>query len=574
MSTTAYINDTNTNRRARGLVLGRFAVILLFMAALLLPAWREVFNWRTAEIFTLMASLAVINCLYLLAARRSRIIRKILWLQMVIDLAAISVVVYLSGAERSSFLFLYFASIIAAGTLLSPRSSLLFASLSAISIASISIISRLPQSGEALQGAAASGAESLFHTLVIHSLGFYMVALLTMALTNRLKRIRDLNRLILEQFRSGLLVLDGGKKIIFANDAVAALLGFNDKKTLMNRRINAVFRRETDKALRDILADAPPARKEIRYNKADNETVDLEITAGTLKADSSRRGGTIAVISDRTDRKRMEQAARLAEQIHEMRRMSAGIAHEIRNPLASIRGCAQQLEKGGANKQKLTGIICRESDRLDGIIADFIDFAKMREPHKQPCDLVEILDEAADIIEARHSEKNFTLVRDYTGEAPFRCDRGQMIQMLLNLGINALQAVGEEGTIRLALERPDTPTDARQRRRSAKPHIKIIIGDDGQGISEENLSHIFTPFFSTKERGAGLGLSIVNTIAQYHDIEIQTESSPGIGTNFSLLIPTENGLSACCETPKRVSTHSPNAPEAQRPEVESAQCCG
>ena len=543
--------QTASPRRAKGLLLCRFVVIFLFLAAMLLPQHREVFNNRYAGIFGLLVGLTILNCLYYLLTRHIKNLKGLVAVQMVVDLLAISAIAWLSGGENSSFLFLYFASIVAAGIMLSPRSSLLFASFSTISLSAIAIVRflgayydrPLPFLPRPYAGVSPD-MSNLFYSLSVHALGFYVVAVLTAALAGRLRRMRDLNRQIVEQFRDGLLVMNGGGRILFANDSAVGLLDFSAKNNLVNRRLNTVFRRETDGDLRDALAAAPPVKREIRFQRGAGSYADLEVATSVLKSGRNKEGGTIAVVRDLTEQKRMEQAARVTEQLKEIQQMSAGLAHEIRNPLASVRGCAQQLgndDPRSENSRKLLGIICRESDRLDRIIADFLQFARMRRPKKKKCDIAEILGEVADLIEARRRERDFTLQCNFRSGLICRADSEQMVQLFLNLATNAFEAIGNGGTIRLvAHHHPESPPHGERRVDSRPRHIRVFVCDDGEGISPENLGHIFTPFFSTKDNGVGLGLSIVSTIVEQHDMQIEVIDELGGGTRFELLIPASD----------------------------------
>ena len=546
MRATAYnlmAERTATIKRAFALMIGRFAVILTTMSALFLPNFRAACGRNESAIFVLLLSLAIVSGPFFITTRRARHPRTVLTLQLLTDLFAITIFVFLTGGENSSFIFLYFATIILAGAMLAPNASVMFASASTIAMACVSLVRHTGLLGlHTPAEAQADWIGGLVYTLVVNALGFYVVALLTTALAGRLKKLRDLNQQIVEQFGNGLLVLNAADRIIFANDIAARILGFKDRNNILNRLIDAIFRRDTDRDLKAALAARPTDEIEVRYQRAHEEAVDLGVSTYPLEGGRTKNRGVIVVIRDLTDKKKMQQAARIAEQLKEIRQMSAGLAHEIRNPLASIRACAQQMGDHHVDedsRRKISGIICRESDRLDRIITDFLDFAKMRPPKRLHIDLAEILDEVCELVEARRCEKAFTLQRAYPRALRCLGDRDQMMQLFLNLAINAFQAIEPGGRVTIAAQTPPQNAPG-ERRKQTSPNFIVTVDDDGCGISESNMAHIFTPFFSTKDSGAGLGLSIVNAIIEQHAIHLETKSGPGNGTTFRLNIPFDN----------------------------------
>jgi len=206
--------------------------------------------------------------------------------------------------------------------------------------------------------------------------------------------------------------------------------------------------------------------------------------------------------------------------------MASGVAHEIRNPLGSIKGAAQVLESE-VGKSEFLDIIVQEVDRLNDVVTEYLDFARPLKSNPKPTDIEKIIETTLQLVREECSSKNIQVNKSFPSGIPqVMVDEGQMKQVFLNLFQNALQAMPHGGDLIIMIQEPrDT-------------NLLVQITDTGCGIPPSDLKKVFEPFFSTKERGTGLGLSIVQRIIKAHNGTIRVLSEVGKGTTFTITLPT------------------------------------
>jgi two-component system sensor histidine kinase PilS (NtrC family) len=240
--------------------------------------------------------------------------------------------------------------------------------------------------------------------------------------------------------------------------------------------------------------------------------------------------GVIAVFKDLTEVREMEERMRKADRLAAIGELSAGIAHEIRNPLASISGSIEmlynELELAGDDK-RLMQLVMRESDRLNRIINDFLEFARLRPPTRRAVSVSKCLVEVVTLLRNNPAVKNGveTEIRSASDDVVVEFDEEQMKQVMLNLAINACEAM--HGSGKLVIET----------KRTADGRAKVVFQDEGCGIGDEARAHLFEPFFTTKEGGTGLGLAIANKIVEAHGGRIEARNRSGGGAEFSVVLP-------------------------------------
>src|SRR5581483_7541657 len=229
------------------------------------------------------------------------------------------------------------------------------------------------------------------------------------------------------------------------------------------------------------------------------------------------------------------ESMKRAERLFAIGQLSAGLAHEIRNPLASVAGAAGILRRNPNDMQKrdeCLAIIDRECERLNRLLTNFLQFARPRAPHWQLVDTESILNGVADLAQHALSGKSIVLRKEVeSGLPPLQCDPEQFKQVLLNLVINSVQATEGAGSVTLSASARDGK-------------VLLQVKDEGCGISQDNLDKIFDPFFTTKETGTGLGLSVVHQIVEQHGGLLTVENNAGRGATFSILLPVRTEAAA------------------------------
>jgi signal transduction histidine kinase len=250
------------------------------------------------------------------------------------------------------------------------------------------------------------------------------------------------------------------------------------------------------------------------------------MTFSTLRSAAGEPLGLIAACEDLSTIRRMEARMRHADRLASLGRMSANIAHEIRNPLASMTGAIEALTGSGERdeREKLTQIVLRESERLNGIIGDFLAYARPTPLAARRTDITAVLEEVLLLLEHRPLPVGIKLVRAFEGPLWADVDPNALRQALWNLCLNAVQAMTAGGELTVGAA-ADGGT------------LTLWVGDTGPGIGAADVGHIFEPFFSTKPEGSGLGLALVHRIMRDHAGDVDVRTTPGVGTTFTLSLP-------------------------------------
>jgi two-component system sensor histidine kinase PilS (NtrC family) len=494
--------------------------------------------------FGLAVLAAVAACAILpLAQARIRDARGFARFQLALDVALVSAIVAASGGARSIFVPLYVFSVLAASFVLSRAGALTVAALS--SVFSVAIMLG-PDALASLGGISGSGTttdEAL--AICLNAAVFLVVGFVTSSLASRYresqehldghrKHLSDLQAfrdLIFESVGSGLVGVDPRGRVTAFNRAAESITGFRSADAL-GQPWSAIFGAGVDLDEIRHTADkdpSPPRRYEFTLRRQDGRVVPLGISFWSLRAGDGEVAGLVGVCQDLSAIKQMEQRMRQADRLATVGRLSANMAHEIRNPLASISGAVEALAKDlppDEERNRLVEIVLRESERLDHIVGSFLEYARPAPLTSIDVNLAQILDEVLLLIEHRSLPANLKIMREYAESLPARVDPQQMRQAIWNLCLNAVQAMPDGGEMRVG-GRALAETEPEQ--------IQIWVADSGHGIADADLPHIFEPFYSTK--AGGIGLALVHRILQDHRGLIEARSRPGDGTTFTLTLP-------------------------------------
>ena len=472
-------------------------------------------------------------------------------LQLGGDALIVSAFIDVTGGITSYFASLYVLPIIAASTIHFRRAGLLVATLSAVLYAGIVLAQYFGASGLLPYSVFSDSTVVLpshsfaRYTVALNVFGFFAVALLSGSLAEGLRSadarleqastaiadLQALNQRVIDSMPSGLATTDAQYRILTFNRAAESITGVRFADAV-RRPISDVLQigEATLASLADDLRAGGSRRLEFRY-RTPNRRGDLEIglTATYLNAPGEGTG-LVFTFQDVTKIKKLERDAAIQQRLAAVGEMAAGIAHEIRNPLASMSGSIQILRQElplSSEQEQLMDIVLRESERLNATIRSFLAYARPQKFQIQRFDVRRALNDAALLL--RNSSElhdgHYVDVDVPAAELWYEADEGQIKQIVWNLATNGLRAMPDGGHLRLC-----AATDP-------AGGIVISVGDEGVGIPPEQVDGLFQPFQGSFARGSGLGLAIVHRIVTDYNGEIVVNSEPGQGTTVSVRFP-------------------------------------
>ena len=489
----------------------------------------------------------LLTLLYIAVAKlvRSRGIN--LAIQIGGDLLIETFLVYFTGGLDSPFSFLYLVSIITASMLLFRRGGLLAASGAVIlygGLGDLVYYGLLRQPAQSWFVPTPWTSSRLYLNMATNFAGFYATALLTSYLSEKLQRtfeeldvnrhnlaeLRALNENVVESIPSGLVTLSPSGLVTFANPAAVQIL-HRPVHDLVGCHVSALgFFSEADwRVVQEGIGTAPVMRmeKDDFHVGDDLHTLGWAVTPlNTLEGVAS---GYTLIFQDLTDMKKLEAELRLKDRMAAVGELSAGIAHEIRNPLAAIAGSVQVLRKSEAlspQEQRLMSIILRESERLNKSIADFLRFVKPQEKRAAEFDIAASLSETLDLLANSPELRSDHHIERRISPASFIVsgDADQIRQVFWNLARNAVQAMPNGGALRVSTE-------------ATADTYRIRFSDSGRGMAEADQRRLFQPFRTNFPTGTGLGMAISYRIVQEHGGQIDVASWPGMGTTITVSLP-------------------------------------
>ena len=345
-----------------------------------------------------------------------------------------------------------------------------------------------------------------------------------------LTRIKAFSDNVVERMPVGLVALDGKGRIISFNQAAEETLRLPSDKVTGKTASEVLPRQLLDMiaALKDSTRTA--IGKEFDCSFPDGRIVPLDVTLSSLRGEDGTVWGTIILCRDLTEVQSLKREVETSRRLASLGRLAAGVAHEIRNPLSSIKGFATYFKeryRDNPDDQKTSEIMIQEVDRLNRVISQLLEFARPPVIQKKRVSLQSLIQHSLKMIERQASVKEIQVLSHLPSDfKEVDLDPDGINQVLLNLYLNAIEAMERGGTLTVSLSREES-----------SPLVKIIVSDTGTGISKEDLEHVFDPYFTTKQTGTGLGLAIVHKIIEAHRGEVRAESEIGRGTTVSVLLP-------------------------------------
>jgi two-component system sensor histidine kinase PilS (NtrC family) len=462
-----------------------------------------------------------------------------IYAQAMFDLALVTTVVHTTGGPESDFIPLYILVIAVAAVLLPLQSGLLVTFLAGAVLVADVVFGYPTQLGMALW---------------LQIAVFVLVAVATGWLASRVRVIggerealeRQVRRLqleagdILRNIGSGVVTVDAAGCLVYANPAAEELLAFRATDYLGRPVLSMLDTRSHELAT----AIATTQKDELRRFRMEGRvTVNgrsftIGLTTTLLQPAEGAPASATAIFTDISDQKRLEELNLRAERLEAVAELSASLAHEIKNPLASIRSSVEQLGRRvgrSADDRVLADLVLRESDRLSRILNEFLEFARVRVALSKPVDLLQVTRAAVEIVRRHPGCTPDTEIRVTGACREIEGDEDLLHRVVVNLVLNAVQAAN--GAVRVVVEVREAGADELPPAMALEPAVLLRVMDDGPGIPEEVRDRLFTPFVTGRAGGSGLGLAVVQRAVQAHRGVVLVDTVRGRGTTFTILLP-------------------------------------
>lgn len=528
--------------RLKWVMFGRLVAAILLMGVVLLlesVAPRPAPSGGLADVryvpaYWTLLGMCGLDLVYLLLVRRVNIAR-LAAVQLSLDILVVTLLVYFTGIDRL-FSFLYFAIVLISAHLLRPAYSFAFASAATVMLSCVSLLHffageeaagwRLPLVDPRIVADHTVRLSFLLPYLGIFAISLQGSALLSYLLAREMTRFRILGQEVLENLSGGVFAVDRDGRITYCNREAQRVLGFPRERIYGRPFATVIQRRDIQSAVEEVLVGW---RRVVQEVMLENRPLELQVSP-IREPGSGEFRGAVAIMADLSLRKKIEEMSKIKDRFSAFVELSAALAHEIRNPLASIKGASQELLEGQNlrdDDRKLLSLLMREVDRLDKILTSFLEYASPKPLAFSLCDVSAVLEDVARLLEARVQAREIQIHRKIQPSLFCKGDADQLKQVFLNVGINAAESIRNgRGTIRIEC-RPEIGGG-----------VTVEIEDNGEGISQNLLPRIFDPFFSTKASGTGMGLAVARNIVQAHGGRIGIESEVDKGTVCRIWLPS------------------------------------
>ncbi|MBF0274841.1 MAG: GHKL domain-containing protein, partial [Nitrospinae bacterium] len=494
----------------------------------------------------------LLNISYSLLLNRVKNIVRFIYIQHIGDIFLISSVLFITGGVMSPFSFLYSVSILSAAILLQVRGGILAASFASIFYGSL-ITLQLYQIITPLGAYDYSEVlEISFYRVVSNIIGFFLIGVLSGYLSEKLKkvddeleankqnllRLQELHGNVIRSIDVGLIITDSAGKVITVNNFAYNILGIEkniDEGTDINEVISLDEIPEILNSLKSnkLLHE----RLDVEHIKGNQEKINLDVNFSFWKTEQEMVNGLVIILQDITKEKKMEKTIKLHEKLAAVGKLAAGLAHEIRNPLASMSGSIQMLnaeaKKVDEKHDKLYQIINREAGRLNTIVTQFLEYASPVPPEFKEVDVKVFFEDFLQLLEKDERFRAIEIKLETPYEVLYSFDEKSLKQILWNIAVNAMESIKEAGRKKGLIH---------WRVEKKGESLVIYLRDNGKGISDALYKNIFTPFYTTKSNGTGLGLALVYNLVQEHNGTITINRDLPEGVEFKIEINT-NALS-------------------------------
>ncbi|MFH1081152.1 MAG: ATP-binding protein [Pseudomonadota bacterium] len=548
------IQSDNTNARIRYLMLSRVAIVtfLLGIATFVEIKGEEFLPEISLYSFYIVVIAAyILSIIYYLILNLSPNLKITLYAQALCDVFLISGLVYATGGIPSIYAVFFTIVIIYSVIFLGRRGGLIIASASGIvygTLLDLEYYKIIIPSYAMIQNVSFSAAY-VFSRIIIYIFSFYLVALLASFVVEQERKTRTLleekvtafdqldhlHRSIIESIDTGIVTINLLGQIKSFNRAATEITGYSltDVEGLNIIDIFPEYVQLQEKLNRTHDPDSRKSRIEMRLTDKFNKSIILGCSISVLIDSQGKKIGNILVFQDLTEIKKMERHLEMNRRLAFVGEMAAGLAHEMRNPLASISGSIQMLHKGlhlSLSDERLMQIILRGKDQLESFMKDFLLLSRPTPGMHEVFQVDEIIDDVVDAVRYVPDWRDqIEIMKSSANRLEIFASKTEIRQLLWNLVMNAIQAMPDGGKVTVAVRQATL--------KESIPALEFEITDNGAGIAETDLGKIFEPFFTTKEKGTGLGLAIVNRIVDGYQGTILVDSVPGRSTTFTVRLP-------------------------------------
>jgi two-component system, NtrC family, sensor histidine kinase PilS len=558
----------NLRSRLSTLIAARVVLVTLLMGSAILIQISRPGAFPVDPFFSLIGLTYALSVFYLATLRFAERHPWLVDFQFGADALLVSAFIHVTGGITSNFSSLYLLPIIAASMIRYRRVAVQLAAFSAVMYLGLVGVQYIdldfPLARRFSPVVELPTVRVAQYTVAINLGGFMAVALLAGSLADSLRsagarledashRIRDLrafNEYVINSLLSGLITTDNEGRILTFNRAASTIIGVPAAQIVGRNVVEVMQLPEPVRTRMTGLTEGRSLKVDCQHRTADGRLIDVGLTASTL---AFPEGGTGYVWSfqDVTDVRRLERNARLRQRLAAVGEMAAGIAHEIRNPLASMSGSIQVLRQElplSEDQAQLMDIVLRESERLNDTIKSFLAYARPQRSALSRLDVRKVLQDTALLLRNSAEVRSDHLIDVDVSTEPVWCeaDENQIRQIVWNLATNGLRAMSKGGHLRLAI----TSEQASE----GDDWVVLVIQDEGCGIAAEDLDGIFQPFRSSFERGTGLGLAVVHRVVTDYNGTIQVSSEVGVGTIVTVRLPALAGITAAAESGHRSVT--------------------
>jgi len=467
--------------------------------------------------------------------------RTFLYGQALFEVALITAVVHVTGGPQSDLTPLYVPLIAVTAVLMPPASTaLLTALVGLVYFADVFFGHRTPMTAQV--------ALQLLVFVAVAAVTAYFASRVSVmgaereALAGELRQARLEAADVLRNIPTGVVTVDQGGHLLYCNPAAEQILGFKERGW-RGRPIMPEFARIAPEFWAAITATARRGVRAMRVEatvRRPDRTFTIGITTTTLEVEPESEPRVTAIFTDISDSKRLEELHLRAERLEAVAELSSSLAHEIKNPLASIRSSVEQLgraKRANPDEKFLTGLIVRESDRLSRLLSEFLDFSRVRVTECRPLDLHAVAAAAIRLVREHPDCPGDAVIDQAGGPTPMEGDEDLLHRVVSNLVLNAVQATGKGGGARVTVRtgRPgphELPGGA-----GIENPVSLAVSDNGPGIPDSLRARLFEPFVTGRVGGTGLGLAIVQRAVEAHRGLVLVDSTPGKGTTFTVYFP-------------------------------------